>query len=407
MPSLRLALPLALLPTLAPHDAAAGEPIIFLSGGYTYTVVGGSAPGHGHGLELTAPIFVDDADGAGIAPLLQARWLDSGEPASWTVGGELIGPFIGLELGYSSRYYDGVHRAGIHVGPFVSAFGLFNVAGRFVAPIDDGAGEYGVTFSLKIPLPVHGQFNFVGAPHGRPLKVAGEAARAQVRWGAARAAAQGLAPRARWALAQAWLEDAQMEHASVANFRLLADQLAGLGAPEALIREARRAADDEADHARRCLSIAGALAGRAVTLGDLDGPLATAQRRRPSLTDVAVESVVDGLIGEGRAFREIEQAAWAAEGPVAAHMHTIAADEARHSRLSGHIARWAMAAGGAPVKAAVAAAVRAQPQRLPQLRSEPEGATAVAWGRPQPRHQLDAFGAALAGIHSELGPGRL
>lgn len=71
-----------------------------------------------------------------------------------TYGLELIGPFVGLEVGHSTRHFEGLERTGIHLGPFISDFGFVTLAGRFVVPTDDGAGEYGATVSFKVPLPL-------------------------------------------------------------------------------------------------------------------------------------------------------------------------------------------------------------------------------------------------------------
>lgn len=386
--TLKITLPLA----LASATAHADEPVVFLAGGYTYTAVGGSSPGHGHGFELTLPFFPDDGGVVGIAPLLQARWLDNGEPASWTVGGEIIGPLFGMEFGHSTRHYGGVERAGIHLGPFLSFFGVLNLSGRFVVPVDDGAGEYGAMLSVKAPLPIIGNFSLgMGAPHGRPLRVAGQVVHVPVWLGARCAQAPGLSDADRRQLAGAWIEDAKMEHASVAAFELIAEQLRGHGAPVALVREAERAAVDEADHAHRCLTLASALLGRRVHIGPVDGAaLRAARAETPSLSKMATDSLEEGCLGEAVAAAEIKAAAWRADGPVAAHMHTIADDEARHARLSRHIARWAMGVGGAPVRRAMDEALALMPARS-EPRPEPSGAQASAWGRADARAQAEAF----------------
>ncbi|MFN3197175.1 MAG: ferritin-like domain-containing protein [Bradymonadia bacterium] len=386
---LKIILPISMLP----WAAQAEDPVVLLSGGYTFTSVWGSSPGHGHGFELSLPIFPDDKGVVGFAPLLQGRWLDNDQDMSLTVGGELIGPLIGLEIAHSTRYRDGVKREGVHLGPFISAFGVFNLAGRFVMPIDEGAGEYGLTLSIKIPLPVAGEFNFgIGAPHGRPLRIAGQPVRVQVMYGPQIGpGAPGMSAEMRWRIAQAWIEDAQMEHASVAAFDLIADQLEGHGAPSALVAEARRAARDEADHARRCLSIAGALLGRPVYLAPIDDAvLTTARASMPTLSQMATDSLEEGCLGEAVAAAEITSAAWHAMGPVAAHMHTIAADEARHARLSEAIVTWAEGVGGVSVAAAVQAARAALPRHV-MPRAEPHGVTARDWGRPTAEAQVHAF----------------
>lgn len=61
-----------------PSSASAGDDAIFLSGGYTYTLVDGSSPGEGHGFDLSLPIFSGTI--VRFGPFAQGRWLDDGEP---------------------------------------------------------------------------------------------------------------------------------------------------------------------------------------------------------------------------------------------------------------------------------------------------------------------------------------
>jgi hypothetical protein len=164
-----------------------------------------------------------------------------------------------------------------------------------------------------------------------------------------------------WA-ARVWLDRARMEWASVPAFLELRRQLTALGAPVELVDRARSAAADELRHA----VLAGELAA---AIGDLhllalDPPAATPPRALAfgleGLIRLAVESFVDGCVGEAaaadQAAREAEIAATPAIGNV---LRAIAADEARHALLAWDVLSWALAADGAAVRDALRAAAPA------------------------------------------------
>ncbi|WP_437315516.1 hypothetical protein [Sorangium sp. So ce385] len=208
------------------------------------------------------------------------------------------------------------------------------------------------------------------ACEGRPLLVRGEPrvaplARAPSAWSQTdvrrfeRALADTdlgeLAPAERRELARRWAERGQNEHASVASFGRFALGLMAIGAPPQLLEAAHRAAVDEVRHARLALAIASAYAGEPVGVGPL--PLGGALDDLGSLEALTLATVVEGCIGETLSAIEAEVAAQAAQPPaVRMALLSIARDEARHAELAWAFVRWAIAAGGAGLRARVAAA---------------------------------------------------
>lgn len=206
-----------------------------------------------------------------------------------------------------------------------------------------------------------------GGPHGRPLRVNGRVVLAKRRRGDGGWSAEidpdvrglGLAERNR--LAEKWLRDAREEHASIAAFATLANDLLALGAPPELIAGAHRAALDEIEHARACFRVASAYAGCALGPGEL--PEASAKSgasvRGELLLRVAIESALDGWIGEGMAARIAADASERARDPVLRSLLArIAEDEARHAELGRDVLEHCLAEG-APIDRVIAAIERA------------------------------------------------
>ncbi|WP_434042688.1 MULTISPECIES: ferritin-like domain-containing protein [Sorangium] len=219
---------------------------------------------------------------------------------------------------------------------------------------------------------------------GRPFLVGGEPRLAGVvaraDWALDGAADEPLALdlATRVALAEAWLADARLEHASIASFARFALDLLALGAPPALIEAAQRALGDELQHARGCFTLASRYAGRALGPGALDtgGALDA-----PTLESAAASAVREGCVGETlAAMQAAEQRGRARDPEVCRVLDRIAADEAAHAELAWAFVRWAIARGGEPVRAAVA---RAFDEALAPLRAarEPErdGVDVAAW----------------------------
>jgi hypothetical protein len=187
----------------------------------------------------------------------------------------------------------------------------------------------------------------------------------------------------RAALAARWRENARTEHASVAAFARLTLDLVGLGAPPELVACAQRDALDEIAHAQACFAIARALDGADVG----PGPFPQAARARTlsggrtlALAQLAVDSLVDGALHEGVSARVIARLARRCEvGPVAATLKRIAADEGRHAAHGWDVVEWCVAAGGAPIVAALRGALGALPDTMRTPMSDP--AAAGAWER--------------------------
>lgn len=219
-------------------------------------------------------------------------------------------------------------------------------------------------------------------PRGRAARIDGAPRVADVTTGKAWRSAQTLPQvvhldddlRAR--LAARWLQDAQMEHASIAAFARTSLELLAFGAPPELLIEAHEAALDEIAHARVTFALASAYAGR-----DL-GPQSfhEVQRMTPAAdwATFARETLVDGCIGETVAAAEAAEAAQRAEDPVIREaLLGIAEDEARHAELAWRILGFALRKGGAEVAAVARAAWEELASRdLPQETGRDEDLTA-------------------------------
>jgi rubrerythrin len=140
-------------------------------------------------------------------------------------------------------------------------------------------------------------------------------------------------------LAAKWLEDARMEHASVAAFSATALRLMALGAPPELIAATHRAALEEISHAQAAFALAAAYGGEAVT----PGPLAI-DARPMTLRELAIETFADGCVGETTAAYEAACEAEVEPDPeVRAVLAKISEDEARHAELAWQIVAWCVA----------------------------------------------------------------
>lgn len=159
-----------------------------------------------------------------------------------------------------------------------------------------------------------------------------------------------LALRTRQALAQAWLDDALAEHASVAAFARVTLELMAVGAPPELLAATTRAGLDEIDHARRCFTIASRLSGRTHE----PGPLPSPPPRPASLVAVAVDTFVEGCVGETVATLVAERAlADTREPEIRELLEVTRRDEARHAALAWRTLAWALDRGGAEVAEAL------------------------------------------------------
>jgi len=168
------------------------------------------------------------------------------------------------------------------------------------------------------------------------------------------------------------------ECASVPAFLDLAEALLACGAPLHLVDQALDAACDEIVHARISAKLASRYLGEAVcpTLPSLSprAPLSGTL----GLVRLAVESWIDGCLGEGAAARQAARARkLAADPPARAALRCIEVDEARHAELGWHVLRWAIERGGADARDAV--------RSLRNLEPMPAAATEASDG-------IEAFG---------------
>lgn len=194
--------------------------------------------------------------------------------------------------------------------------------------------------------------------------------RATASWLAGPAAldVEGLSPAVRAELAARWERDAALEHASVAAFSQLSLSLLACAAPPELVAEAHRAALDEIRHTELCYALASRYRRAAVGPGPLAVPSAPAR----DVVALAVETFVDGCVGETVAAVIAARSAAGCEiGAVRAALEVIAEDEERHAELAWRILRWAAPFPG--VREALAselAALRSEPR--PETQVEPD-----------------------------------
>jgi hypothetical protein len=158
-----------------------------------------------------------------------------------------------------------------------------------------------------------------------------------------------------------WLVSAALEHASIASFAVLSLELMALGAPADLVRRAHEAALDEIRHAESSYALASQSSQK---YGPASLPIPS--RSAPTLASVAVESLVDGGFGETAGAASLaaraERAARAGNVKLARVLEEMAEDETRHAELAFAIVAWAARTGGAPVLAALRAALASLPE---------------------------------------------
>lgn len=182
----------------------------------------------------------------------------------------------------------------------------------------------------------------------------------------------------RGALADAWRADAQMEHASVASFARFTLELLALGAPADLVAASQSASLDEVEHARLCFALASRFSGQAHGPGPLDMAGAL---RGTSLAECAGFAVIEGCIGETiAALTARAQLDVAKDEDARRALLRIAEDEEAHAALAWRFVAWALSAGGAPVRAAVAQAFDEGMRKARAHRNaEVVGIDEVAW----------------------------
>jgi hypothetical protein len=177
-------------------------------------------------------------------------------------------------------------------------------------------------------------------------------------WYPAARRAHGSAPELdaelRALVAQGWLDQALMEHASVAAFARFSLQLLSLGAPAELVSDAAQAMADEIVHARDCFALARRHSER--DMGPAPLALAGALEEL-DLTAIVLGTIAEGCIGETVAALEAAEAqAHCEDEAVRAVLARISADETRHAQLAWRFVAWALERGPAHLRQAVRAA---------------------------------------------------
>lgn len=133
-----------------------------------------------------------------------------------------------------------------------------------------------------------------------------------------------------------WLQRAHEEHGAVASFVVLAQQLAALGAPRALVGRVWRAAAEEAGHALAAYARAGTRVVHPLAL-----PSRPIRTRRAALTRIAHEALWDGVVNEGLAADELARQRDAArEDRLARHLDRVLREERTHCDLNADVWRW-------------------------------------------------------------------
>jgi hypothetical protein len=140
---------------------------------------------------------------------------------------------------------------------------------------------------------------------------------------------------------QRWLTSAREEHAAVASFRRLAQELTALGAPRRLVGRVLEAATDEVRHATWCYQRAAHLLGVVLVPQGLEARPRPITSRTKFLRALAHESMTDGFLNEGRAADALAaRRDREADPAVAMLLHRIAVDERQHAQLGLDVARW-------------------------------------------------------------------
>lgn len=168
-----------------------------------------------------------------------------------------------------------------------------------------------------------------------------------------------------------WLDAAVDEAEAATAFAELAGRLGAIGAPAALVARCRAAARDEERHARVCRELAARQGARWPDIGPHPDGARCAPRehqflfsRRAEVVRLAVESFVDGVVGEGFAARRLVAGASTASEPNGASIRSLAVDEARHATLGADIVRWSLAESHFLVDAALRSAAGCLPDRV-------------------------------------------
>jgi hypothetical protein len=304
--------------------------------------LGGERPAFEAGLNLTAAVgYAHERGGepfAGYGLFLQFGFSRTSRFSIGGLGG--VAARNGLELiGETGLTVDVHKRCGLHTGLIANAMytGLYGRQQWFLDQTGIGAAlQTGPFLGLGYQPPKYTK----GTP-GRPLRDHDGQVTAWAPDG------DGELPDA----AQSWLRDALDEAESVPAFLQLAFELSVSGAPPSLVARSLQAARDEVSHTRLCAEVASAIARKRLR------PVARAFRLRQPLVGaaalerLAVESALDGWIGEGQNAAIAEaNSAGCHNASIARVERLIAREEAQHAELGREIVIWALAVGGQAVR---------------------------------------------------------
>ncbi len=164
-------------------------------------------------------------------------------------------------------------------------------------------------------------------------------------------------------LVQHWLEQAQLEHASIASFARARLELLSLGAPRELLQAYIQAARDELDHTQVCLGVAQSWGAPRTRLGALylphyDRSQVPAMDRQTALTALAANTLDEAFEPEASAALGLYRASQRATCPaLGALLSQVAHDERRHAAIALATLRWCHTQG---VRLPAPSAARAQ-----------------------------------------------
>ena len=169
--------------------------------------------------------------------------------------------------------------------------------------------------------------------------------------------------------AELWRDAAVDEAEAVTSFVELGQRLEAVGAPSELVARCGRSASEEARHARVCTHLA-----RRYGAADAEVPPApnvgaripkSSLGREVEVVRLALESFVDGVVGEGWAA-DLLAAGVPERGPEARLQHSLVGDERRHAELAADIVQWCVGRAPDTVVPALRRAVSKVPTDAPR-----------------------------------------
>jgi hypothetical protein len=326
-------------------------------GAYLSYTFGG--PGGGFGLGLQARAYVRGEEvqcgtqdpipyGAaalrlGLIGFTQPRLIVAAQGG--VLAGEIYSAAGELGVGYRFGEHAGLETfVGADLG---MAFAVTRVG------LDPRREELALDLGVRLPsFDTSGQCYVIG----RPLRLeSGESIKPELRAGVLAEDSDELTKRG----VAMWCDRARTEWASVPAFFELADQLIAVGAPQPLIDRAYHAASEEVRHAILSAGLASVTGGEdgAIEIASTDHAPRVPLAGLAGITRLAVESWVDGCLGEGLAARVAAAEAQldAATPRIRDVQRSIARDEASHAELAWDILAYTLAREPEAVRAALAA----------------------------------------------------